>query len=168
MTQNIYAIVQKLKRAYEDILRLKFTENEKVFLEKIKSDISILGEWLCIIREIGSLVASGSDIERDNFEKKFELNCDSSELKDSSLHFSYYTHFYEVESILDNIEDDFEQFKRCVISDSHNKIIFLGNQGTGKTAGIVSEINLMLQGKTYLPRVNYLNCISVFIESRLG
>lgn len=151
MTQNIYAIVQKLKRAYEDILRLKFTENEKVLLEKIKSDISILGEWLCIIREIGSLVASGSDIERDNFEKKFELNCDSSELKDSSLHFSYYTHFYEVESILDNIEDDFEQFKRCVISDSHNKIIFLGNQGTGKTAGIVSEINLMLQGKTYLP-----------------
>ena len=122
-----------------------------MLLEKIKSDISILGEWLCIIREIGSLVASGSDIERDNFEKKFELNCDSSELKDSSLHFSYYTHFYEVESILDNIEDDFEQFKRCVISDSHNKIIFLGNQGTGKTAGIVSEINLMLQGKTYLP-----------------
>ncbi len=56
-----------------------------------------------------------------------------------------------MESILDNIEDDFEQFKRCVISDSHNKIIFLGNQGTGKTAGIVSEINLMLQGKTYLP-----------------
>ena len=38
-----------------------------------------------------------------------------------------------------------------MISDSHNKIIFLGNQGTGKTAGIVSEINLMLQGKTYLP-----------------
>lgn len=100
-----------------------------MLLEKVKSDISILEDWLCIIREIGSLVASGSDIERDNFEKKFELNCDSLELKDSSLHFSYYTHFHEVESILDNIEDDFEQFKRCVISDSHNKIIFLGNRG---------------------------------------
>lgn len=83
--------------------------------------------------------------------KKFELNCDSSELKDSSLHFSYYNHFHEVESILDNIEDDFEQFKRCMISDSHNKIIFLGNQGTGKTAGIVSEIDLMLQDKSFLP-----------------
>ena len=93
MTQNIYAIVQKLKRAYEDILRLQFPENEKALFEKVKSDISVLGEWLCIIREIGSLVASGSDIERDNFEKKFELNCDSSELKDSSLHFSYYNHF---------------------------------------------------------------------------
>lgn len=151
MTQNIYAIVQKLKRAYEDILRLQFPENEKALFEKVKSDISVLGEWLCIIREIGSLVASGSDIERDNFEKKFELNCDSSELKDSSLHFSYYNHFHEVESILDNIEDDFEQFKRCMISDSHNKIIFLGNQGTGKTAGIVSEIDLMLQDKSFLP-----------------
>ena len=110
-----YAIVQKLKRAYEDILRLQFPENEKALFEKVKSDISVLGEWLCIIREIGSLVASGSDIERDNFEKKFELNCDSSELKDSSLHFSYYNHFHEVESILDNIEDDFEQFKRCLL-----------------------------------------------------
>lgn len=85
MTQNIYAIVQKLKRAYEDILRLQFPENEKALFEKVKSDISVLGEWLCIIREIGSLVASGSDIERENFEKKFELNCDSSELKDLSL-----------------------------------------------------------------------------------
>ena len=74
-----------------------------------------------------------------------------------------YTHFYEVESILDNIEDDFEQFKRCVISDSHNKIIFLGNQGTGKTAGIVSEINLMLQGKTYLPK--YLSWDMLFKKS---
>lgn len=52
---------------------------------------------------------------------------------------------------MDNIEDDFEQFKRCMISDSHNKIIFLGNQGTGKTAGIVSEIDLMLQDKSFLP-----------------
>lgn len=57
MTQNIYAIVQKLKRAYEDILRLQFPENEKALFEKVKSDISVLGEWLCIIREIGSLVA---------------------------------------------------------------------------------------------------------------
>ena len=38
-----------------------------------------------------------------------------------------------------------------MISDSHNKIIFLGNQGTGKTAGIVSEIDLMLQDKSFLP-----------------
>lgn len=67
------------------------------------------------------------------------------------MHFSYYNHFHEVESILDNIEDDFEQFKRCMISDSHNKIIFLGNQGTGKTAGIVSEIDLILQDKSFLP-----------------
>lgn len=52
---------------------------------------------------------------------------------------------------MDNIEDDFEQFKRCMISDSHNKIIFLGNQGTGKTAAIVSEIDLMLQDKSFLP-----------------
>lgn len=52
---------------------------------------------------------------------------------------------------MDNIEDDFEQFKRCMISDSHNKIIFLGNQGTGKTAGIVSEIDLILQDKSFLP-----------------
>ena len=73
MTQNIYAIVQKLKRAYEDILRLQFPENEKALFEKVKSDISVLGEWLCIIREIGSLVASGSDIERDNFEKNLNL-----------------------------------------------------------------------------------------------
>ena len=73
MTQNIYAIVQKLKRAYEDILRLQFPENEKALFEKVKSDISVLGEWLCIIREIGSLVASGSDIERENFEKNLNL-----------------------------------------------------------------------------------------------
>lgn len=151
MTQNIYATVQKLKRAYEDILRLKFPEKEKELIEKIKTDISILGDWLCIIKEIGSLVASGSDIEIGNIEKKFELNCEASELKDSSLHFSYYTHFHAAESILEKIEDEFEQYLRCVITDSHNKIIFLGNQGTGKTAGIVSEINLMIQDKTYLP-----------------
>lgn len=151
MTQNIYATVQKLKRAYEDILRLKFPEKEKELIEKIKTDISILGDWLCIIKEIGSLVASGSDIEIGNIEKKFELNCEASELKDSSLHFSYYSHFRAAESILEKIEDEFEQYLRCVITDSHNKIIFLGNQGTGKTAGIVSEINLMIQDKTYLP-----------------
>ena len=151
MTQTIYATVQKLKKAYEDILRLKFPEKEKDLIEKIKADISILGDWLCTIKELGSLVVTGTGIEMSNIQKKFELNCEVSDLRESSLHFSYYSHFHAAENILENIVDDFEQYLCCVVTAGANKIIFLGNQGTGKTAGIVSEIDLMIQDKTYLP-----------------
>lgn len=151
MTQTIYATVQNLKKAYEDILRLRFPEKEKNLFEKIQADISILGDWLCTIKELGPLIASGTSIEMSSIEKKFELNCEISDLRESSLHFNYYSHFHAAENILENIVDDFEQYLCYVVTASDNKIIFLGNQGTGKTAGIVSEIDLMIQDKTFLP-----------------
>jgi len=83
--------------------------------------------------------------------ERFSLNCSAEDIKNSSLHFGKYFHFRETEKLLENIEDDFFNLVRLIEYRDDNKIIFLGMQGTGKTAGIIAEAAGYLQNGVHLP-----------------
>lgn len=60
-------------------------------------------------------------------------------------------HFHEAEKLLENIEDDFFDLKRLLDNQDNNRVIFLGMQGTGKTAGMVAEASMFLNSRVHLP-----------------
>lgn len=150
--KKILSIFEALKKAYRDMLILKFPEKDRSIVKKIQCDIELLDEWIIHFKEIEPIVANGGNVKEDFLNEKIELNCTKIELKKCSLYPHHYFHFYEVIKILEHIERDV--FKCCQTLNNDfddNRIIFLGNQGTGKTAGIVCETNIMLQEKTHLP-----------------
>lgn len=149
--QRIVSVLERLKKEYGDILKLKFPEKEQSVVENIKLDIELINEWISRFNRIEKLVIDGVEVNEDFLNERIELNCISSELKDSSLYFHHYSHFTPVIEILENIMDEVYECCQLLHSDYDNRIIFLGNQGTGKTAGIVAEANALLQEKSHLP-----------------
>ena len=148
---KILSIFEKLKKAYNDILKLKFYEREKFIIENIKQDIDVLDKWIFRFQGIKRIVADGVEIREDFVNERIKLNCTAYELKNCSLYYAYYSYLSPAVEILENIVDEVFECCQMLNSGYDNRIIFLGNQGTGKTAGIVAEINNMLQEKSHLP-----------------
>lgn len=149
--QRVQYVLERLKKEYGDILKLKFPEKEQTLVENIKLDIELINKWISRFKRVENLVIEGAEIKEDFLDERIGLNCTSSELKDSSLYFHHYSHFTPVIEILENIVDELYECCQLLNSDFDNRIIFLGNQGTGKTAGIVAEANNLLQEKSHLP-----------------
>jgi len=149
--QKVLSVLERLKKEYGDILKLKFPEKEQSVVENIKLDIDTINEWISRFVRIEKLVIDGAEVKEDFLDERIGLKCISSELKDSSLYFHHYSHFTPVIEILENIVDEVCECCQLLNSDFDNRIIFLGNQGTGKTAGIVAEANALLQEKSHLP-----------------
>lgn len=149
--QRLLSVLERLKKEYGDILKLKFPEKEQTIVENIKLDIDVINEWISRLKRIEKLVNEGAEIKEDFLDERIGLNCISSELKDSSLYFHHYSHFTPVIEILENIVDEVHECCQLLNSDFDNRIIFMGNQGTGKTAGIIAEVDMMLQEKSHLP-----------------
>lgn len=141
--------LKSLLRAYEDLLTLGLPESTKDLKCKIQMDLPILQKWLENFEDNIDAVKNGG---RTNFiTGEFELNCCLSDVKDSPLHFGKYFHFHEVEKLLENIDDEFLEVKQLFNNYNNNKIIFLGMQGTGKTAGMVAEAANFLSNRIHLP-----------------
>lgn len=149
--QRVEDDLKKLKKAYEDILELKFLEKEKALVEKISLDIKEISEWISQFERIKLVVKAGNDIEEDFLRKRIDLKCTETELKESSMCFPNYFHFGPAIETLKNIEIDFLRCSQRLNNTFDNWIVFLGDQGTGKTAGILAETSTMLQQKTHLP-----------------
>lgn len=150
-TQKILSIFDSLKKAYMDILKLEFSEQEKPIAEKIKLDIDVLNKWISQFKSIEEIVVDGAEVEKKFIDDRFELNCSVSELKNCSLSFRYYSHFAPAIEVLGNIVNEVYECCQELNSDFDNRIIFLGNQGTGKTFGIIAEANILLNEKSHLP-----------------
>lgn len=149
--QKTLSILEGLKKAYRDMLELKFSEKEQFVVENIKLDIDVLNEWISRFTKIGRVVIDGAEIKEDFLNEGIGLKCKVSELKDCSAYFRHYSHFAPVIEMLENIVDEVYECCQLLSSDFDNRIVFLGDQGTGKTAGIVAEANILLQEKSHLP-----------------
>ena len=137
-----------LKRSFQDLLTFEFPEAECDLVAKIKKDLVTIDEWISFLERGKESVRRGITVPFDN---DFDLESNSETIKKSSLHFHKYFHFRSVEKELDNLIDDFHIFKLFVSDNYSNRLILLGNPGTGKTTGIVSESGAFLENKEHLP-----------------
>lgn len=141
-----------LERAYNDLLRLEFPEDEAETVNAINDDIKTVAEWRIFFNRARDIVKNGDAIRVDNFfPNTFNLKCLRIDLKDSRIHFHNYSHFADVEKYLETIAEDVYECQENIEGTNDNRIIFLGNQGTGKTAGIIGEIEKYLQEGIFTP-----------------
>ena len=145
------ARMEALMRSYKDLLELGIPKAEKELQDNIEKDLIIISKWLSVLDSIRQAIKLGSRVSK--ITEIFSLNCSLADIRNSSLHFGKYFHFSEAEKLLENIEDDFFNLVRLIDYRDDNKIIFLGMQGTGKTAGIIAEAASYLQNGVHLPVV---------------
>ena len=138
-----------LKRSYLDLLQLGIPEKEKELQEKIEKDLDIIDKRIDELYIIDQSIRYGTRIIFNN--PNIGLRCTSNDFKESSLHHGRYFHFIETEKLLDNIVDDFYSLQKSLDETDDNRLIIIGNQGTGKTAGIVAEASKMFENNIHLP-----------------
>lgn len=148
-TNAYFEKLLSLKRTYIDLLKLGIPNKEKSLQEKIEKDIPVIDKWLNSLEMIRESIINGSEIQFEN--SKIELTCKNIDLKNSKLQFGKFFHIHEIEKLLNAIEDDFYSLRRILDEDNDNRLIILGNQGTGKTAGIVAEASSQLDQRCHLP-----------------
>lgn len=146
---KVKELVDSLLRAYNDLLEIGIPENTIDLKCKIQKDLPILQKWDKLLENNKDIIKCGG-ISKLIIEP-FELNCHPNDIKGSSLHFGKYFHLREVENLLENVEDEFSNLIQLLDNGDDNKIIFLGVQGTGKTAGIVAEATKFMHNKLHLP-----------------
>lgn len=141
--------LENLSRSYKDLLELGIPAEMKELQKNIEKDLLIINKWLKVLENDKEIIRTGGRVKKIN--ESFELNCTVREIKDSPLHSGKYFHFNEAERLLEDIEYDFFDLRRLIEDCDSNKIIFLGNQGTGKTAGIIAEAADFIQTGVHLP-----------------
>lgn len=137
-----------LKRSFQDLLMLDFPDSDKELVTMIKNDLVTIDEWIAFLENGQDSVKRGIT---PRFDKDFKLGCTVEAIKNSTLHFHRYFHFHSAEKILENLVDEFFDFKEFLSEKDSNRLILLGNPGSGKTTGIVSETGLFLENKEHLP-----------------
>ena len=146
---KVKELVNSLMRAYNDLLEIGIPENTIDLKCKIQKDLPILQKWVKLLENNKDTIKNGG-ISKLIIEP-IKLNCHLNDIKESPLHFGKYFHLHEVEKLVENIEDEFYNLIQLFDNGDDNKIIFLGVQGTGKTAGIVAEATMFMNNKTHLP-----------------
>ena len=146
---KFYERLVKLKQAYIDLLSLNIESFNNDFKEKIESDIQTIDKWIVVFSSIKQMTLTGSSICFE--ESKIELKCNYWDIKNNDSRFGKYFHFNAIEVLVDNIEEDFYHLHLLINDYKENYLIILGNQGTGKTAGIVAEGVHLLEEKIHLP-----------------
>lgn len=138
-----------LKRCYLDLLQLGIPKKERDLQEKIEKDFEIISKCIDDLNIVDQSIRYGTRIVFDNH--NIGLECTSSDFKDSSLHYGKYFHVNEIEKLLNNIVDDFYFLQRFLNETADNRLVIIGNQGTGKTAGIVAAASKMFEANIHLP-----------------
>lgn len=141
--------LQALKRSYEDLIILGIPETAKDLEIKIQKDLVVIKKWLDILITNKILIKNGGKTKFIN--KELGLICTEKDIEKCPLIYGKYFHFREAEKLLENIEDDFYELMLLLKDYDSNKLIFLGIQGTGKTAGMIAETAGFLQNRIHLP-----------------
>lgn len=143
--------LESLSRSYEDLLNLGLPKNMENLQNKLENDLKILQKWVNFFEFYKDQIKMGGKLR--TIKEPLELNCFVSDINDSQLHFGKYFHFRDAEKFLENIYDDFYNLKYLLEDCDSNKIIFMGMQGTGKTAGIIAEASNFIQNGVHLPLI---------------
>lgn len=141
--------LETLRRSFLDLLKLGIPDNENTLQEKIENDLGIIVKRIDELNRVEQSIKYGSSIIFEN--PNIGLECTSIDFEESTLHYGKYFHFNETEKLLDNIVDDFYSLQQFLNETTDNRLIIIGNQGTGKTAGIVAVTSKMLEEKSHLP-----------------
>lgn len=151
--------LKALSRAYKDILALGFSSSAKELEEKVVKDIESIESWLTLLIATKEAIKDGGSTRFTI--QPLGLSCSVGDIKDYSWNSGRYFHYRDTEKLLEDIEDDFFNLCRLLEQSDSNKLIFTGVQGTGKTAGIVAEVSLMLQSNSHLPVIIHAKDFSV-------
>ena len=160
-----------LKRSFQDLLELEVPNADQDLDTNIKKDLVTLDDWISLLEKGKESVRRGITISLDD---DLELGCTVEVIKNSFLYFQKYFHFHSVEKALESLIDDFYDFKDLLYDKDSNCLILLGNPGTGKTTGIVSEIDAFFKKKEHLSILVHAKDFSVgetwvtIIEKTLG
>lgn len=146
---NFIERLELLIDSYNDLLEVIASKEIDELEIKIKNDVYELKKLLEELKDNKDIVRYGGDLK--NISKSLTLDCTVKDLKEHSLYFEKSEHFKEVEKRLSNIHDDYYYLIQDVCKDTDNKMIFLGEAGTGKTAGIVAEADKLLDNGDHLP-----------------
>lgn len=138
-----------LNSCYKELLQLGIPDSEMSLKDKISTDINALDDTISKLNENIRSIKDGVKCNFNNSHLKLE--CTLYDFKQSTLRFGKYFHLNEIEKLLDNIEDDYYTLFHLLQDTSDNRLIILGNQGTGKTAGIVAEIENLIKERNHLP-----------------
>lgn len=152
--QSILAVqnsLLKLIDMYNDLLRIPFPEVEASHMDLIKSDLQIIKEWQTSISKILLFVKDGESDNGYFRDNDFELKYLGKTFKDSSMYYHHYFHYSDFERVQKRFYDAVHDCETMFGNYIDNKMIFVGNPGTGKTVGAVSEIQGMFDERTHLP-----------------
>lgn len=152
--QSILAVqnsLLKLIDMYNDLLRIPFPEVEASHMDLIKSDLQIIKEWQTSISKILLFVKDGESDNGYFRDNDFELKYLGKTFKDSSMYYHHYFHYSDFERAQKRFYDAVHDCETMFGNYIDNKMIFVGNPGTGKTVGAVSEIQGMFDERTHLP-----------------
>lgn len=138
-----------LNRAFNDLISLNIENDDTNLREKIVVDIQTIDKWIEKFLFIEYMILEGNKICFE--ESRIGLKCSYWDIKNSDSRFRKYFHFNAIELLLDNIEEDFYHLHLLINDNKENYLIILGNQGTGKTAGIVAEAVNFFEEKSHLP-----------------
>lgn len=147
--RNFIERIELLIDSYNDLLEVIASKEIDELEIKIKNDVYELKKIKEELKDNKDIVRYGGDLK--NISKSLTLDCTVKDLKEHSLYFEKSEYFKEVEKRLSNIHDDYYYLIQDVCKDTDNKMIFLGEAGTGKTAGIVAEADKLLDNSDHLP-----------------
>lgn len=144
--------LQALSSALNDLLLLtqKLECNESI-VSDIMSDIAYTDDLRKIVSDVLLRIKDCNEIYDNPFGVRLDFHCAKSKLKDSILAFRYHNHFHAVTDMVSAIEDDwykcFELFDYVI----DNKKVFLGDAGTGKTIGVLTEAASLWKCTHHIP-----------------
>lgn len=140
--------LEKLQCAYTNLLAIGFPDSECELERQIQDDIKVLDYWLSFLGDSFDGVKRGDTI---TFKKEFSLSCGIEDLDKSSFRYNKFFHYKDAEEALEGLIDEFYVFDELVRKRNENKMVILGDPGSGKTTGIVTEIANCFTKKTHLP-----------------
>ena len=152
-TENTISDIKELLLVLERLL-LWIDENDKdnsirQNLEKDKKTASSILDYfikkLPVIRS-GEMV----NIATEEINVDFICHLDSA-VNDSFLEHKSYFHINSVRSSINRVIEDINSVSVLLNNNDDNRLIFTGNPGTGKTVGIVSEIERIFDEDVHLP-----------------
>lgn len=149
--KTINIILDKLSRQ-KWILRDLMAEKNQVAsnLEQLFSSANGLYEDFCKAKD---MISNGENVCKEDIEniiKKHKSSCIDPQIYASILNNNCLYHEYELRAILRELQGLINECIGYVNSPAGNKLIITGDPGTGKTCGIVGEIDSLYQEGIHL------------------
>lgn len=156
-------LIKAFNNALEELSNICNDKDEVLFSELFNLQNDFIKLEIAAIK-ILEWIKSESTLELNINEYDFIFNCEIVKdlLKESKIRYEFQYHCRDVEKIVRKIEylSIFEEVSKFKDSLNRNCIVFLGEPGTGKTNGIASVAQKLIDGNIHTPIVIQAKSIS--------